>query len=214
MSPPASRSWPFPSRRRTAPARAPWPPTRTCCGSSVTTVYPGYVRTSIHDERDAQLDDVIRSERLEDVTQAIVRACLEGHRRDTATTPRGGWELWLARHFPSLVERAVARRLRSAIARRGRSGLVDRHANAGARADLSRPAREAEHPASPGARSPATFYAGTPAALGSRVAQKRRRGEVASFASSPATAAVSTPSTESTQKWFAVTITAKMISSG
>ena len=90
----------------------------------VTTIYPGYVRTAIHDGAggDGQapgLEGVFREERLEDAVRAMVRACLGRYSRDLTTTRRGAFELWLARHFRNAIETASAKRLHAAIAARG-----------------------------------------------------------------------------------------------
>jgi NAD(P)-dependent dehydrogenase (short-subunit alcohol dehydrogenase family) len=78
----------------------------------VSTVYPGYVRTAIHSEDpDApSLDGIAREERLEDVVETLMRACVGPHRRELATTRRTGMELSLARHAPWLVRWILAQR--------------------------------------------------------------------------------------------------------
>ena len=56
---------------------------------SVTTVYPGYIRTPIHEaaaSRGLSLEGVVPGERLEDATRALARASLGRPVRDLATT--------------------------------------------------------------------------------------------------------------------------------
>lgn len=97
---------------------------------AVTTVYPGYIRTPIHDAGAAlgiSLEGLVPAERLEHAARTIVRAALGRRARDLATTRRGALGYALLRRAPRrLVDRAVGRRLRQA-ARRGafsESGLA------------------------------------------------------------------------------------------
>jgi len=86
----------------------------------VTAVYPGYVRTAIHDrslEQGVSLEDVARAERVDQAAAAVVRACAGSSRRVTVTW-RSAVEFWLARHWPWAVERIVGGRLRRGMARR------------------------------------------------------------------------------------------------
>lgn len=92
---------------------------------AVTTVYPGYVRTPIHDDVLAaglSMEGQVRAERVEDVVATVLRA-LTARRppRDTAATRLGGVELWLARRMPATVDRAV----RLVMARELRRGRYD-----------------------------------------------------------------------------------------
>jgi short-subunit dehydrogenase len=82
----------------------------------VTTVYPGYVATAIHSEDpDAPtLAGIVREEQIDDVVDALVRACLGPHRRELATSQRTSVELALARHAPSLVRWMLRRRAEQA----------------------------------------------------------------------------------------------------
>ncbi|MGH3564596.1 MAG: SDR family NAD(P)-dependent oxidoreductase [Pseudonocardia sp.] len=86
----------------------------------VTTVYPGYVRTPIHDAGRAvglSLEGQVRREEVEDIVGTVVRALTAARPpRDTAGTRAGQVELWLGRHVPGLVGAVVARRLRSCVA--------------------------------------------------------------------------------------------------
>jgi NAD(P)-dependent dehydrogenase (short-subunit alcohol dehydrogenase family) len=86
----------------------------------VTTVYPGYVRTPIHDAGRAvglSLEGRVRREEVEDVVGTVLRALTTSRPpRDTACTRAGNLELWAARRLPGLVGRAVARRIRAQVA--------------------------------------------------------------------------------------------------
>jgi short-subunit dehydrogenase len=88
---------------------------------TVTTVYPGYVRTPIHDGPAAQgvaLEGLVNADSVEQAAAALVRACT--HRpRELSTSRITALSLTAARHFPRLVETVVARRL-DAARRRGR----------------------------------------------------------------------------------------------
>ena len=89
---------------------------------TVTTVYPGYIRTPIHDASERaglSLAGVAREERLADAAETLERAVFGPPRRDLATTRRGAFEYLLLRHLPrSLVDRLARDRVR-ASARRG-----------------------------------------------------------------------------------------------
>lgn len=111
------------------------------CGGrvAVSTVYPGYVRTPIH-ERSASLglsmEGSVRAERVSDIAGRVLDVL--GRKRpprDVAGTRLGQVELRLARHLPGLVDRAVRGQVRRQIAG-GRydgvplaRGLVQRHRN-------------------------------------------------------------------------------------
>lgn len=86
----------------------------------VTTVYPGYVRTPIHDVGRAvglSLEGQVRREEVEDIVGTVVRALTAARPpRDTAGTWAGQVELWFGRHAPGLVGAVVARRLRKSAA--------------------------------------------------------------------------------------------------
>lgn len=97
------------------------------CGEAitVTTVYPGYVRTGIHRaaaERGLSLEGLVPTESLEAAATTIVRAALGRPRRDLATTRRGAVAHAVCRHLPPAALDALVRaRLRWAE----RRGLVD-----------------------------------------------------------------------------------------
>lgn len=88
----------------------------------VTTVYPGYIRTPIHDaagELGVSLEGAVPEERLSDAVAAVVRATLGSPVRDLATTRQGTVGYALLKLAPrSLVDRIARRRLHAA-ARRG-----------------------------------------------------------------------------------------------
>lgn len=69
---------------------------------SVTTVYPGYIRTAIHESPAAAgvtLDGLVRADTVEGAAKAVVKACT--HRPLAITTSRmSSVELWAARRFP------------------------------------------------------------------------------------------------------------------
>lgn len=86
---------------------------------TVTTVYPGYIRTAIHAEPEragVSLEYLAREERLEDAVRTLLRACGGRPRRNLATSRVGAVELAVARHAPALVDALVARRVRAAVA--------------------------------------------------------------------------------------------------
>jgi NAD(P)-dependent dehydrogenase (short-subunit alcohol dehydrogenase family) len=93
---------------------------------TVTTVYPGYIRTPIHDSsRDDgfALDGMVPEERLEDAAHTLARAALDRPARDLGTTRRGTLGYALLRRAPRrAVDRATLRVLR----RRVREGRFDR----------------------------------------------------------------------------------------
>jgi NAD(P)-dependent dehydrogenase (short-subunit alcohol dehydrogenase family) len=91
----------------------------------VTTVYPGYVRTPIHDagrEVGLTLEGTVRREEVEDIVGTVLRVLTSAKPpRDTAGTRAGNVELWAGRHLPGLVGSAVVRRIR----RRAADGHFD-----------------------------------------------------------------------------------------
>jgi NAD(P)-dependent dehydrogenase (short-subunit alcohol dehydrogenase family) len=92
---------------------------------TVTTIYPGYVRTPIHDagkELGVELEGMVPPEPVGAVVATIVRALYGKPARDLATTRRGTVSYAVLRFLPkSLVENAVRRQVEKA-ARRGRFG--------------------------------------------------------------------------------------------
>jgi NAD(P)-dependent dehydrogenase (short-subunit alcohol dehydrogenase family) len=89
---------------------------------TVTTVYPGYIRTAIHERSRAAgvpLEGAVPVERVEDAARTLVRAALGRPVRDIATTRSGGISYRVLRLLPrGLVDRATRARLRR-LARRG-----------------------------------------------------------------------------------------------
>ncbi len=89
---------------------------------TVTSVYPGYIRTAIHERSRAAgvpLEGAVPAERVEDAARTLVRAALGRPVRDIATTRSGGVAYRVLRFLPrGLVDRATRARLRR-LARRG-----------------------------------------------------------------------------------------------
>jgi len=85
----------------------------------VTTVYPGYVHTAIHDRSRAArvaLEGLVPAERVRDTVLAVVRAGAERSApRDVTSTRAGTAALRLARHAPGLLDRGLAARLRHLV---------------------------------------------------------------------------------------------------
>ena len=92
---------------------------------AVSTVYPGYVRTPIHDAGHAvglALEGQVRREEVDDIVGTVVAALTAARPpRDTAGTRAGALELWAGKHLPGVVGAAVVRRLRA----QARSGHFD-----------------------------------------------------------------------------------------
>lgn len=79
---------------------------------TVSTVYPGYVRTPIHDGPAAQgvsLEGAVPAEPVEYTVRAIVRACVT-RKRDLPTSRGVALGIFVGRHAPALLDSAVARR--------------------------------------------------------------------------------------------------------
>lgn len=89
---------------------------------TVTTVYPGYIRTPIHDASQSAgigLEGMVPPEPLSAAVETIVRALYGRPTRDLATTRRGARAYAALRFVPKgLVERGIRRQMRSG-ARRG-----------------------------------------------------------------------------------------------
>ncbi len=90
---------------------------------TVTTVYPGYIRTPIHDapaRKGVSLEGLVPAERLDDAARTLVRAALGRPARDLATTRRGALAYALLRWLPpAVVDRGVASRMRRGPALEG-----------------------------------------------------------------------------------------------
>jgi NAD(P)-dependent dehydrogenase (short-subunit alcohol dehydrogenase family) len=90
---------------------------------TVTTVYPGYIRTPIHDASQSAgigLEGMVPPEPLGAAAATIVRAIYGRPARDLATTRRGAQAYAALRFLPKgLVERGIRRQMRAG-ARKGR----------------------------------------------------------------------------------------------
>jgi NAD(P)-dependent dehydrogenase (short-subunit alcohol dehydrogenase family) len=88
---------------------------------TVTTVYPGYIKTPIHDssvEDGFALDGLVPEEPLSSAAATLARAALGPPARDLATTRQGAVGYALARRAPRrLMDRLTLRTLRRHIAR-------------------------------------------------------------------------------------------------
>ena len=92
---------------------------------TVTTVYPGYIKTPIHDastELGVGLDGAVPEERLSDAVDTMVRAVLGPPARDLATTQRGKVSYALLSRLP---RRLIDRVMRANMKRMARSGAFD-----------------------------------------------------------------------------------------
>jgi NAD(P)-dependent dehydrogenase (short-subunit alcohol dehydrogenase family) len=89
---------------------------------TVTTVYPGYIRTAIHDSSRAEgvaLEGAVPAEEVEDAARTLTRAALGPPARDLATSRRGALGYAFARHLPRrALDRVIEARMRR-LARRG-----------------------------------------------------------------------------------------------
>ncbi|MDQ3645454.1 MAG: SDR family oxidoreductase [Actinomycetota bacterium] len=93
---------------------------------TVTTVYPGYLRTAIHDAPLASgvsLEGLIRADRLEDAASAVVRACVR-RPESLSTGNLSTLELWAARRFPQATRRVIGRRFTGWRKRRDAPGFL------------------------------------------------------------------------------------------
>jgi NAD(P)-dependent dehydrogenase (short-subunit alcohol dehydrogenase family) len=92
---------------------------------TVTTVYPGYIRTPIHRESEAMgvaLEGTVPVERVQDAARTLARAALGPPARDLATTRSGAVGYALMRHIPRRMLDAIVRRR---LARLAASGHFD-----------------------------------------------------------------------------------------
>jgi NAD(P)-dependent dehydrogenase (short-subunit alcohol dehydrogenase family) len=89
---------------------------------TVTTVYPGYIRTKIHEqstEAGVPLEGAVPVERVEDAANTLVRAALGEPARDLATTKQGTLSYALLRLAPrGVVDRITTHQMRR-LAKRG-----------------------------------------------------------------------------------------------
>jgi len=83
---------------------------------TVTTVYPGYIRTPIHEAAAAKglsLEGTVPAESLEDAARTLTRAALDSPKRDIATTRQGELAYALLRVVPrGLVDFAIGRQFK------------------------------------------------------------------------------------------------------
>lgn len=90
---------------------------------TVTTIYPGYIRTPIHEASQSAgiaLEGMVPPEPLGAAVNTIVRAIYGKPARDLATTRRGAQSYALLRFLPKgLVERGIRRQVRAGV-KRGR----------------------------------------------------------------------------------------------
>jgi NAD(P)-dependent dehydrogenase (short-subunit alcohol dehydrogenase family) len=89
---------------------------------TVTTVYPGYIRTPIHRESEAaglSLEGSVPAERVEDAARTLARAALGPPVRDLATTRSGAVGYALMRHIPRRWLDAIMRRHLTRLANAG-----------------------------------------------------------------------------------------------
>lgn len=88
---------------------------------TVTTIYPGYIRTPIHEASQnagVGLEGLVPREPLSAAVETIVRAIYGKPVRDLATTRRGGRSYAVLRLLPKgLVERAIRRQMRAGAMR-------------------------------------------------------------------------------------------------
>jgi len=86
---------------------------------TVTTVYPGYIRTPIHDtsaQLGLGLEGTVPAERVEDAAETLAAAALGPPRRDMATTRRGAVSYVAARYTPRrLLDRVFRAQTRSLV---------------------------------------------------------------------------------------------------
>lgn len=87
----------------------------------VTSVYPGYIRTPIHDASIAaglSLESATRAQSAADVVATVLRALTATTApRDLACTALGRFELAASRHLPRTVDAVIRARLRHDLAR-------------------------------------------------------------------------------------------------
>jgi NAD(P)-dependent dehydrogenase (short-subunit alcohol dehydrogenase family) len=101
---------------------------------TVTTVYPGYIRTRIHERATAAgvpLEGSVPVERVEDAARTLARAALGKPARDLATTRQGAFGYALVRLAPRRVLDALTRAQMRRLARSGhfaQGGLAGEYA--------------------------------------------------------------------------------------
>ncbi len=87
----------------------------------VTTVYPGYIRTPIHEASIAaglSLESATRVQSVQDVVRTVLHALTAARPpRDLACSALGRFELAASRHLPGTVDTVIRARLRRDLAR-------------------------------------------------------------------------------------------------
>jgi NAD(P)-dependent dehydrogenase (short-subunit alcohol dehydrogenase family) len=94
---------------------------------TVTTVYPGYIRTGIHERSTAvgvPLEGTVPVERVEDAARTLARAALGKPARDLATTRQGTFSYALLRLAPRRAVDAFTHMQMRRLARRGHFGGI------------------------------------------------------------------------------------------
>jgi NAD(P)-dependent dehydrogenase (short-subunit alcohol dehydrogenase family) len=89
---------------------------------TVTTVYPGYIRTGIHRQSVAAgvpLEGSVPVEDVSDAARTLVRAALGEPARDLATTRQGSIGYAVMRLLPRRALDAITRRQMTRLAKRG-----------------------------------------------------------------------------------------------
>ena len=88
---------------------------------TVTTVYPGYIKTPIHEQsavHGISLEGLVPSERVSDASSTLVRAALDEPARDLATTRSAAVGYGAMRLLPrALIDRMTRQRLKRAALR-------------------------------------------------------------------------------------------------
>jgi NAD(P)-dependent dehydrogenase (short-subunit alcohol dehydrogenase family) len=95
--------------------------------SAVTTVYPGYIRTKIHERSTAAgvpLEGTVPVEQVSDAARTLVRAALGPPARDLATTRQGTIAYALLRLAPRRLVDEITRRQLRRLAKRGHFGGI------------------------------------------------------------------------------------------
>jgi NAD(P)-dependent dehydrogenase (short-subunit alcohol dehydrogenase family) len=95
---------------------------------SVSTVYPGYIKTAIHDGPAAQgvsLEGAVPDEPVDCTVRAIVRAIVH-RRRDVASTRTMAVGMFVGRHAPALLDGVVGRRFERLFRDRARPAFLRR----------------------------------------------------------------------------------------
>ena len=93
---------------------------------SVSTIYPGYIRTAIHEAPAAQgvsLEGTVPAEPVEYTVRAIISSC-HTRRRDVPTSMQTAVGNFVGRHAPSLLDTMVARRFERTFRDRPRPGFL------------------------------------------------------------------------------------------